>query len=216
MNIGARVASTTAGGSVAAKPKRKPRALKPPPPKHLTMEEYQAIKAAPPVEKVPLTSAAAFAPPPVIALPMTEDEMRAAVELNAKKERLKAARLKALAPFHFKKGGFPLNPGGKPKGTRNRLQGAFMSALANDFDAWGKIAIERARAVDPMGYIRVVASLMPKQVEAAAPLEELSDDELAAGIEILKHRLSLGDAEGTGEEESTDEIVELCPVPETA
>ena len=37
------------------------------------------------------------------------------------------------------------NPGGKPVGSRNRLQGDFMLALANDFAKEGKRAIVEAR-----------------------------------------------------------------------
>jgi hypothetical protein len=84
------------------------------------------------------------------------------------------------------------NPGGKPKGARNRIQGSFLNALADDFDVYGKAAIVEAREKDAMGYIRTVASLLPKQVEDVKPLEELTDDELTAGIALLRARLAAG------------------------
>ena len=65
------------------------------------------------------------------------------------------------------------NPGGKPVGMRNRLQGAFLSAMADDFDTFGKRAIVAAREKDPMGYVKAIASLMPKQIEEMKPLEDL-------------------------------------------
>jgi len=89
------------------------------------------------------------------------------------------------------------NPGGKPKGARNRLQGAFLNALADDFDAHGKKAIVEAREKDPMGYVKAIAALMPKQVEQSQPLDDLTDAELTAGIALLRARLT-GSA-GTGE-----------------
>lgn len=92
------------------------------------------------------------------------------------------------------------NPGGTAKGTRNRLQGKFLRALADDFDAHGESAIARARIKDPVGYIKVVASLMPKQVEQSHPLEDLTDGELTAAIALLRSRFS-GDA-GAGEGEA--------------
>jgi hypothetical protein len=92
-----------------------------------------------------------------------------------------------LKPF---KPGESGNPGGKPKASRNRLQGAFLSALADDFDEGGKAAIVAAREKDPVGYIKAIASLMPKQVEQSQPLDDLTDAELTAGIALLRSRLS--------------------------
>lgn len=89
------------------------------------------------------------------------------------------------------------NPGGKPKAARNRLQGGFLNALADDFDAHGKKAIADAREKDPVGYIKAIASLMPKQVEQSQPLDDLTDAELTAGIALLRSRLSGTAREGT-------------------
>ena len=89
------------------------------------------------------------------------------------------------------------NPGGKPKAARNRLQGEFLNALAEDFTKGGKLAIEAAREKDPVGYMKCIASLMPKQVEQAQPLDDLTDAELTAGIALLRSRLSGGSGEGT-------------------
>lgn len=88
------------------------------------------------------------------------------------------------------------NPGGRPVAARNKLQGAFVNALAADFELHGKDAIERARIEDPIGYVKVVASLMPKQVEETKPLDDLSDAELTAAIALLRSRLA--DAHGAG------------------
>lgn len=90
------------------------------------------------------------------------------------------------------------NPGGKPKHSRNRLQGAFLLRLADDFDKHGKKAIANARMKDPVGYIKAIASLMPKQVEQSQPLDDLTDAELTAGIALLRSRLS-GDARERGD-----------------
>lgn len=108
-------------------------------------------------------------------------------------ERIALAK-KNLIPAQ--KGGPSLNPGGRPVGSRNRLQGSFMSALASDFDKWGRGAIEKARRNDPMGYIKCIASLMPKQFEQTTPLEDLTDAELTAGIALLRSRLADGATEG--------------------
>jgi hypothetical protein len=90
------------------------------------------------------------------------------------------------------------NPGGKPKHARNRIQGSFLNALADHFDKHGKKAIADACEKDPMGYIKAVASLMPKQFEQSQPLEDLTDAELTAGIALLRARLTGGAGAGEG------------------
>lgn len=85
----------------------------------------------------------------------------------------------------WKKGEAP-NPGGKPVGARNRLQGNFVNALADDFELHGKKAIVELREKDVATYVRVVAGLMPKELEIKRPVEELTDDELAAAIAELQ------------------------------
>lgn len=101
-------------------------------------------------------------------------------------------------PAHAQfKAGESGNPGGKPKHSRNRLQGAFLLRLADDFDKHGKRAIALARRKDPVGYIKAIASLMPKQVEQSQPLDDLTDAELTAGIALLRSRLSGGTGAGT-------------------
>jgi hypothetical protein len=91
------------------------------------------------------------------------------------------------------------NPGGRPVNSRNRLTTAFLNALARDFDRHGVGAIEAAREKDPVRYVQIVASLMPKQIEQKRPLEDLTDDELIAGIALLRARLaqSVGDGIAT-------------------
>lgn len=89
------------------------------------------------------------------------------------------------------------NPGGKAKHTRNFLQVAFLKALAEDFEAHGPQAIVDAREQDPMGYVKTIAALMPKQVEQSQPLDDLTDAELVAGIALLRSRLTGGAGEGT-------------------
>lgn len=98
------------------------------------------------------------------------------------------------------------NPGGKPKNARNWLQVNFLKALAEDFEAHGVTAISAARTSDPMGYVRTIASLLPKQVEQTQPLEDVSDAELIAGIALLRSRLAGGDGEGVSEARPPSQI----------
>jgi Family of unknown function (DUF5681) len=56
------------------------------------------------------------------------------------------------------------NPAGRPKGARSKLGEAFLEDLR---DAWlehGAEALRRCATEDPAQFVRVVASLMPKDV----------------------------------------------------
>jgi hypothetical protein len=71
------------------------------------------------------------------------------------------------------------NPRGRPRGARQKLSEQFLAELCEDWLANGRAALDRARDKDPVGYIRVVASLVPKQREEIPnPLAEFTDNDL--------------------------------------
>lgn len=107
---------------------------------------------------------------------------------------------------HRFKSGQSANPGGKPKNARNRLQGKFLYELAEHFEEHGKEAIRRACEEDPLGYIKAVASLMPKQVEESKPLDEFDDRDLAAAIALLRGKASSSAGEGAGAPGVTSQV----------
>lgn len=94
--------------------------------------------------------------------------------MNATPSQL--ANLKSFPP------GVSGNPGGKPVKARNRLQGKFLNALADDFEEHGLEAIQRCRLEDPPAYIRAIVALMPKELEISRQLDDLTDDELDAAL----------------------------------
>lgn len=95
-----------------------------------------------------------------------------------------AKRLANLAP-PFAPGNLA-NPGGKPIGARNRLQGKFMNALADDFDKHGTAAIRSCRAEDPGKYLAIIASIMPKELEISRPLDDITDEQLDAAAAAIR------------------------------
>lgn len=74
------------------------------------------------------------------------------------------------------------NPAGRPAGARAKLGEAFVSELLADFLKHGRDAIERVRQEKPDQYLKVIASLLPKDVNlSTAPSDEdLTDEELLA------------------------------------
>ena len=71
-----------------------------------------------------------------------------------------------------------------------------MSALLIDFEGHGPEAIRLAREADPLGYVRVCASLLPRHVkiEEEDPADLMTDAELAARIRHLN--AVIAEAEG--------------------
>ena len=112
------------------------------------------------------------------------------------------------------------NPGGKPKGARNRLQGKFLNALADDFEEHGKKAIEACRAQDPSAYVRAIVALMPKELEISRALDDFTDDELAAALATLRAiqdaQASSGSRSGTGVAEGAQSAAGVSPLPEAS
>ena len=56
------------------------------------------------------------------------------------------------------------NPAGRPKGSRNRLREAFLKNLCEAWEKHGVAAIEKVAKDDPTAFVRVVASLLPKEI----------------------------------------------------
>lgn len=81
--------------------------------------------------------------------------------------------------------------GGRPRGARSKLGETFLNALKDDFEKYGAKAIVRARKNDPVAYVKVVASLLPREldVNVTNPLQNLATDELIARIAELDEKL---------------------------
>jgi hypothetical protein len=93
----------------------------------------------------------------------------------------------------------PGNPG-KPKGARHALTENFIKALHDDFSKHGISAVEVVRVEKPDQYLKVIASLVPKDVNLNVNnLDELSDAELAERVRQLAETLAPFLAGGTGD-----------------
>lgn len=86
-----------------------------------------------------------------------------------------------------KTGQFGPGNSGRPKGSRNKLQADFINALAADFATEGEAVIRYVRADKPVDYLKIIASVLPKELLMPdSPLAEVSDEDLAEAIAIYR------------------------------
>lgn len=91
-----------------------------------------------------------------------------------------------LDAFKWKPGECP-NPKGRPRGARSKLGEQFVAALQADFEAHGQEVIEKVRTERPQDYLKVLASILPKELNVNTnALGEMSDDELAGTLITLR------------------------------
>lgn len=96
----------------------------------------------------------------------------------------------------------PVSPG-RPKGARNKLGEAFIQALHDSFEQHGPETIETVRVEKPDQYLKVIASLLPKEHTLNInDVDNLTDDELAERIRSLANAIAPFLDSGTG---ATDE-----------
>jgi hypothetical protein len=59
------------------------------------------------------------------------------------------------------------NGGGRQKGSRNKLAGAFVDALYAEFQENGADVIKRVARDEPAQFLRVIAQVLPKELDVA-------------------------------------------------
>lgn len=92
----------------------------------------------------------------------------------------------------------PGNPG-RPKGSKNKLQEDFLKDVLEAWETSGKAAIAAMIADKPGDFVKMVASLMPKEATLNInDTSDLTDDELAERIRALAAQLGPFLAGGTG------------------
>lgn len=100
------------------------------------------------------------------------------------------------------------NPAGRPKGSRNKLGEAFISALHDDFLENGVAAIVAVRTERPHEYLKVVASILPKELTISSE-GELTDEQLDQRIREIATAFGLRHEEAKGEI-TTESEAEHC------
>ena len=117
----------------------------------------------------------------------TESEKPRRISCNTVKvadpEQLKRERTQ------FQKG-HPAHPkAGRPKGSRATLSELFLADVQMHWLVNGKSVIDRVAESDPSTYLRVVASILPKELNVTVSvLDTMSDDDLLVLLQGLRER----------------------------
>jgi hypothetical protein len=92
--------------------------------------------------------------------------------------------------MRFQKGNnYSNGTGGRPLGSRNKLCKAMLEDLAADWREGGVSALKMMRMERPAEYVRVMVSILPKElIFENSAVSELGDDELDQMITMLRER----------------------------
>lgn len=77
--------------------------------------------------------------------------------------------------------------GGRKRGARNKLAYALVDALHEDFTKHGVAAIQRVRVEEPSAYLRIVCSVLPKELDVALNV----DVDLFADVESFRQAYAI-------------------------
>lgn len=102
---------------------------------------------------------------------------------------------------------------GRPRGSgRKQLADKFVNDLAEAWEKDGKDVIKRAMQADPSGMVRVVASLLPKQIDVTQTLETVSQTELDEIINLARQHVRDGLDRRSGDGGSGERAPPKTPV----
>ena len=138
----------------------------------------------------PASKPAAVSAPAVPASAKAQAECHSAPE-NAGTSSKDAKKSKDDKPWLIKPGQV-LNPKGRPPGSRNKLTDAFVQAMCEDFRLNGAGIVEKVRNEKPDVYLRVIAGMIPKQIETGelGAFSDMSEDELDTCIADMEAKLA--------------------------
>lgn len=111
---------------------------------------------------------------------------------------------RSLANLKPVKPGEVRNPAGRPKGSRNKLGEDFIAAIYADFQKDGATAIAQVRVKRPHEYLKVIASVLPKELHVKdATLGDMTDNELVELLAAVRSLSAADDGAAAGERTRT-------------
>src|SRR5262249_37574996 len=73
---------------------------------------------------------------------------------------------------------------GRRLGSRNKLAHSFVEALQREFEAHGEATIRAVRVDRPVEFLKIIASILPKEFEIVdSRLKDVPDEQLDAIVE---------------------------------
>src|SRR4249919_575228 len=83
------------------------------------------------------------------------------------------------------------NPAGRPKGARSKLAEDFLKDVQAEWETHGAVAVSDMRTKNPGDFVKMIASLLPKEMTLNVNNEaELSDEELHERVRALAAQLA--------------------------
>jgi Family of unknown function (DUF5681) len=103
------------------------------------------------------------------------------------------------------------NPLGRPRGSRNKLGEAFLMDLHDEWLRSGASALKRVAKDDPVQFVKVVASILPREIDTTLTV----DTELFQEVRDFREAWRLARSFiGADDDNVDDKLIELQPVEE--
>lgn len=96
------------------------------------------------------------------------------------------------------------NPKGRPKGSRNKINEAFLEDFHEAWLALGRPALLTMAWTEPAKFVQVAAGLLPKEIKFDATVLDLTDEQLLARIRQIDAALGIEERHAAGEAAAQD------------